>query len=363
MKKFVLTYVLALAACGGGSGGNGVISGTTEFERVAASNAKITGMVSRIKSGDLYSNLSRSAKTQRVASGSNNITGTVFLNNVLFESADKEYGPANEDFTMRFSIKPNGEIDGLDIIDDATQEVIKRVDEENRFTKQDFDENGNVTADVSASVTLLGQEKGLKYSDFGFVNVNGIEYNETENTTTTFIMPIAGGYDVKNITDSMNANNLSNDIVFNGIAVAGVGEPNTQVGGPRLTLRDNNATLTFAQNSGNEVFSANFAGYTDSKTGVQYNDWYKVVATKYNSGEDAGKAEIAFTVPSGRDIPVGFEATNSGKVENNNISNQLSVGFNYYGDSANNPNEATGIIHYQCTGCKPFLMGFGGKAQ
>ena len=157
----------------------------------------------------------------------------------------------------------------------------------------------------------------------------------------------------------MNADDLANDIVFNGIAVANVGEPDTTVAGERLTLRDNNATLTFDKDSGNEVLNANFAGYTDSETNVQYNDWYNVVATKYADGD----AEIAFTTPTGRVIPDGFEATNSGKVENNNINNQLSVGFNYYGDSANNPNEATGIIHYQCEGCQPFMMGFGGKAE
>ena len=60
MKKyFVLTSVLALAACGGGSGGNGGVSGMTDFERAAASNAKITGMVSRIQNGDSYNNLSQ----------------------------------------------------------------------------------------------------------------------------------------------------------------------------------------------------------------------------------------------------------------------------------------------------------------
>ena len=355
MKKIaILTSVLALAACGGGSGGNGGVSGMTDFERAAASNAKITGMVSRIQNGDSYNNLSRSATTHRAASGGNSMTGTVYLNDVLFESADKEYGAANEDFTMRFHVDANGKIDGLDTVDDGEEELFPRVGEENKFFQQD--EEGEVTA----SVTLLGREKGLKYSDFGFLNIHGVEYQENaENNITQFIMPIAGGFDSKNITNTMNADDLANDIVFNGIAVANVGEPDTTVAGERLTLRDNNATLTFDKDSGNEVLNANFAGYTDSETNVQYNDWYKVVATKYADGD----AEIAFTTPTGRVIPDGFEATNSGKVENNNTNNRLSVGFNYYGDSANNPNEATGIIHYQCEGCQPFMMGFGGKAQ
>jgi len=355
MKKyFVLTSILALAACGGGSGGNGGVSGMTDYERATASNAKITGMVSRIQNGDSYNNLSRSATTHRAASSGNSITETVYLDDVLFESADKEYSSeANEDFMMRFHVDTNGKIDGLATIDDGEEELFPRVGDENKFFQRD--EEGEVTA----SVTLLGREKGLKYSDFGFITVNGVEYGETENITTQFIMPIAGGYEAKNITDTMNADDLANDIVFNGIAVANVGEPDTSVEGSRLTLRDNNATLTFDKDSGNEVLTANFAGYTDSTTNVQYDDWYNVVATKYADGD----AEIAFDTPTGRIIPDGFEATNSGKVENNQRANQLSVGFNYYGDSANNPNEATGIIHYQCEGYQPLLMGFGGKAQ
>ena len=359
MKRyFILTSVLALAACGGGSGtGDGV----TGFERAAASNAVITGMVSRIQDNDSYNNLSRNATTRNSGTGANRATETVYLDNVLFESADKEFNNPDEDFKMRFHVDADGKIDGLDTIDDGESEVIARVGDENRFVKQDIDENGNVTADVVASVVLLGREKGLKYADFGFVKVDGLEYGETEadNVVTQFIMPIAGGYEAKNITQTMNAEDLDSDIVFNGIAVAGVGEPDTTVAGERLTLRDNNATLTFQKATGNEVFNANFADYTDSVTGVQYDAWYNVVATKYADGD----AEIAFAAPTGRVIPAGFEAANSGKVANNNAEHLLSVGFNYYGDAANIPNEATGIISYECEGCQPFLMGFGGKAQ
>ena len=349
MKKyFILTSLLALTACAGGSHS----SGMSDYERATTSNAKITGMVSRIQSGDSYNNLSRTAIAHRAASGSDNITGTVYLDDVLFESADKEYGAADEDFTMRFHVDANGKIDGLYTIDDGETELFPRVGDENKFFQKD--EEGEVTA----SVALLGREKGLRYSDFGFLDVHGIEYQENaEDNVTQFIMPIAGGYDAKNITNTMNADDLTNDIEFNGIAVAGVGEPDTTVEGERLTLRDNNATLRFDKASGNEVFNAKFVGYTDPETGLKYSDWYDVVATKYADGD----AEIAFDTPTGRVIPTGFEATGSGKVENNSHDNHLSVGFNYYGDSANNPNEATGIIHYQCEGCQPLLMGFGAK--
>ena len=353
MKKyFILTSVLALTACGGGSGG-GSISGMTDYERAAQSNSVITGMVSRIQSGDSYNNLSRSATTHRASTNGGSVSGTVYLDDVLFESGDKEYGDESENFKMRFHVNANGKIDGLHTIDDGEEEVIGRVGDENRFFKQDE------TEEVSVSVALLGRERGLKYSDFGFLTIDGVEYGESENDIRHFVMPIAGGYEAKNITDTMNADGLTNNVVFNGIAVAGVGEPNTFVAGERLTLRDNNATLTFDKETGNEILAAHFAGYTDSETGIQYNDWYNVEATKYADGD----AKIAFSTPEGRTIPTGFEATGSGKVQNNSAEHRLSVGFNYYGDSANNPNEATGIIHYQCEGCQPLLMGFGGKAE
>lgn len=56
---------------------------------------------------------------------------------------------------------------------------------------------------------------------------------------------------------------------------------------------------------------------------------------------------------------------NTGKIENNKAVNQLSIGFEYYGDTAANPAEATGIIFYQQPGenTMPFLMGFGGIVQ
>jgi len=356
MKRFaILTSVMALAACGGGSGG-----GMSEFDRAALSNANVTGMVSRIQSGDTYNDFSRRATVGRGAS-SRDVATNVFLDDVLFESADKEYDTVNpnEDFMMRFVVDHNnGKIVGIETIDDGEIGTIDRVGDTNEFAIE------SDTESISAYVQLFGYNKGLKYADFGLVDVHGIYRDENgDENITQFIMPIAGGYESKNITADMDPDNFSQDIVFNGIAVADVGEPNTSVAGDRLTLRDNNATLTFKQGTGNEILAANFGEWTDATTGAHYDGWYNIVATRYNTGEDAGKAEIAFSNPEGRVIPSGFEAVDSGKVQNNTHANQLSVGFNYYGDTPDVPHEATGIIHYQCPGCQPFLMGFGGKAQ
>jgi hypothetical protein len=352
MKKIViLSSLLALTACGGGSGG-GVAPANTSFERAAESNSVITGMVSRIKDGDSYEKLS----TQR--SASNNVDKVLYLDNVLFKSADKEYDKihSDEDFVMRFHVDKHGKIDAIEVIDDGEAGLVERVnDHTNEFVFDDEEEGSK----VSAFVNLFGSKKGLKYSDFGFVEIRGVEHDSSDGhiIKTQFIMPIAGGYEAKNITDKMNKDNFSKDLVFKGTAIADVGEPNTMVEGDRLTLRDDNATLTFKQTSGDEVFAAHFKGQTIDK--VKYDNWYDVTATKYTDGD----ASIAFSNEDGRIIADKFKVTDSGKVKNNEHANQLSVEFNYYGDKAQAPHEATGIIHYQCEGCQPFLMGFGGKME
>ncbi len=359
MNKYIaLLSALALGACMGG-GSNEV--GMTDYERAAASNAAITGMVSRIQDGDSYGSLSRSA-SHRGASARDGLT-TVFLDNVLFESADKQYDTEHPDydFTMRFHVDANGRIDAINMVDDGETGVIARAPgDTNEFGFTDETES------VQAFVNLFGVKKGLTYADFGFLDIHGQTFDENGNVdnVTQFIMPIAGGYETKNLTSRMDKDDFDNDIVFEGIAVADVGEPSTLAEGERLTLRDDSATLTFKQDTGNEIFNASFREWTDETTGAHYDNWYDVEAIKYNSGENAGKASIAFTEVAGREVAAGFTATNSGVVDNNQAAHSLSVGFNYYGDTPDAPQEATGIIHYQHVPTEqPFLMGFGGKLQ
>ncbi len=187
----------------------------------------------------------------------------------------------------------------------------------------------------------------MQYSDFGFIEIYGTE----DSANPMFIMPIAGGYEVKKL--QINKDDFASNVVFTGIAVGNVGEPDTTVVGERLPLRDNNATLTFKNATGDEVLSASF------------NNWYDVVATRYNDGD----AQIAFS--NGNRITddnfklkegsTPVDAFDTGKIQNDTDANNLSVGFNYYGDAAANPAEATGLIFYQKSNDnQPFMMGFGG---
>lgn len=345
MRKYlILTSVLALAACGGGSGG-GVVDTRSA---VIVNNAKITGMKSFVVVGGDNPTVNTNA---RVSTSVANGVMQYDLDNVVFQSADKEFSAEpNEDFIVRFKTNESGEIIALDTIDDGEHEIInKRDGEDNKFGRVEDSGDGF----DYASLELFGKNKGMQYSDFGFIEIYG-----TDNTDNPmFIMPIAGGYEIKNVTEHMNKDDFAEDVVFNGIAVGNVGEPDTTVEGERLMLRDDDAKLTFKQATGDSELQANF------------DNWYDIVATKYNDGD----ARIVF---SNGDVisdnkfrlkegSVPSNNLDTGKIENNEAATQLSVGFDYYGDNPSNPAEATGIIFYQQPGIDtlPFLMGFGGVVQ
>ena len=345
MKKYLIfTSVLTLAACGGGSGGGGVDTRSAVID----SNAKITGMKSFVVVGGDNPTVNTNA---RVSTSLANGAMQYDLDNVVFQSADKEFSTEpDEDFVVRFKTNEFGEIIALDTIDDGEHEVInKRAGEDNKFGRA---EDSNDGFDY-ASLELFGKNHGMQYSDFGFIEI----YGTGDADNPMFIMPIAGGYEIKNVTEHMNKDNFADDVVFNGAAVGNVGEPDTTIEGERLVLRDDNAKLTFKQATGDSELRANF------------DNWYDIVATKYNDGD----ARIVFSNGDGisadkfRLKEGGLPSNNfdTGKIGNNEASTQLSVGFDYYGDSPSNPAEATGIIFYQQPGSDtmPFLMGFGGVVQ
>lgn len=273
----------------------------------------------------------------------------ITLRDVYFLSADKEFADTNEDFAFKFIINEDGQIIGLDTIDDGQNEIIKREGDKNKFDTNDGDGS-------YATVNMLGNKIGLKYSDFGFLNMYENEDAEKADNVL-FSMPIAGGYTTKMI--DIDKDNLASNIVFNGIAVGNVGEPDTSIKGDRLQLRDNSATLTFEKGTGNQILRANF------------DNWYDVSATKYADGD----AQIVFS--NGDNIADNDKfwfkqdgervaSFDTGKVANDKYENQVSVNFDYYGDNGNAA-EATGIIFYDQNAkddnAAKLLMGFGGTAK
>lgn len=345
MNKLIMVLPLILAACGGGHhGGAGVDARSAAIEN----NSKITGMNSFVVVGGDNATVNTNA---RVSTSLSNGAMQYDLDNVVFKSADKEFSSdPDEDFMVKFKTDEFGEIIALDTIDDGVHEIVdKRDGEDNKFGRaEDSGDNFDY-----ASLKLFGKDKGMQYSDFGFIEI----YEPGDANNPMFIMPIAGGYEVKNVTEHMDKDNFAEDMVFKGIAVGNVGEPDTEQEGERLMLRDDNASLTFKQATGDSELRANF------------DNWYDIVATRYSDGD----AQIVFS--NGENIAddsyrlkqagLPTNSLDTGKIGNDNAANQLSVGFNYYGDNPANPAEATGIIFYQQpdSDTMPFLMGFGGVVE
>ncbi len=351
-KLAILTSILALAACGGGSGSGSL--GTpgeilTPEQRVAAkSNLSVTGMKSHVFIGGTNATVNPNAR----ASTSGGHGGKLYdLSNVVFQSADKEFDTPDEDFTMKFIVDENGKITAIQSTDDGSIDEFARHDyKSNRF---DVPEEG-----VHARVNLVGKQLGLAYSDFGFIQM----YEDANPDTHLFIMPIAGGYQEKLV----KADELATDMKFKGIAVGSVGEADTTVEGERLDLYDSKAELVFNKATGTETLTADFTSKSH-----QNDPWYKVVATRYNDGD----AQIAFT--DGGNIENerfmfhkngdAVESFDSSKVKNNDAGNMLSVGFEYFGDNKT-AQEATGIIYFQQSEAQDpnkveLYMGFGGVAK
>lgn len=333
MKKLaILTSVLVLTACGGGSGsGGGHVTPneilTPEQRAAAASNEAVTGMKSHIIIGGTNATVNPNVRAS--TSGGHGGGKLYDLSNVVFQSTDKEFSTPDEDFTMKFIVDEHGKIIAIQSTDDGSiDEFARHDDKSNRF---DVPEEG-----VHARVNLVGKQLGLAYSDFGFIQM----YEDINPDTHMFIMPIAGGYQEKLVS----AEDFSTDMKFSGIAVGSVGEADTTVDGNRLDLYDSNAELVFNKETGTETLTADFTG-----NGHKNDSWYKVVATRYNDGD----AQIAFS--DGNNIESerfmfhkdgqAVESFDSGKVENNSAKNMLSVGFEYFGDNKT-AQEATGLIYF-----------------
>ena len=323
--------MFGLTACGGGGGGNNQMSGdflSPEQRAAADSNAKITGMVSHVWVADDEESGARASST--VLSDKNN--GHRYnLKNVAFESADKQFQTnPSLDFTMKLDIDENDKIVGIISIDDGEAPETFRRDKNDRF---------NIDSTHYATLNFEGIEfnknrtnqEPMKYSDFGYVEM--FEIDSSGNSKPQFIMPVIGGYQVK----EKDINKVETDLVFKGIALGFVGEPCTEADN-HLTLRDDNAELKFTKLTGDETLIANFA------------NWYNVEATKYKNG----KARIVFkkNTNMGQDFKFIVDGERKDEfatdvVDNNKDAHKVSVGFHYYGSSVKKTTEANGIVFYQ----------------
>ncbi len=121
MKKYlVLTSVLVLAACGGGSGGH---SGDARSTAIA-NNAEITGMNSFVVVGGSNPTVNTNARMATTLSDG----GVEYdLSDVVFYSTDKQFtGNEDDDFRVKLVTNNAGEIIALDTVDDGESEIMEK---------------------------------------------------------------------------------------------------------------------------------------------------------------------------------------------------------------------------------------------
>lgn len=284
MKNIVIfTSVLALAACGGGSGSGGagsidaapiVPAPVDEGGMVTAaarnSNREVTKMVSEI----LVPNHDASPIVARAASGNINMNGKEYtsyrLDDVKFVQAG--LNDQNEYEKFKFHVNGDGQIDKI-VYDDGWT-LDRQSDDTAVFDIKDDDTTG--TAELKTYGTL-------KYADFGIMHLDQVEDGEPLVEDMAF----AGGYDVM----SIDKDKVQQDVEFIGRAVGGVvteydGNGDKDI--PGLALDTNDAKLTFA--NGVETLNMNF------------DNWYDVKITK-----EGDVASIEFTNDKGIDDNYKFK--------------------------------------------------------
>ncbi|MBR3510512.1 MAG: hypothetical protein IKN73_00420 [Alphaproteobacteria bacterium] len=337
MKKFaILTSLLALTACGGGSHHPSErvrVSEQPTYEPLylltnedsRLSNSKVTGMVSEIAVCENCD--SPRPDTGRKSTGieHNNKTFTVYnLEDVDFVMADEGFGGE-----MKFGINENtGEIESFYLLPDEDDPE----DEGMSFERAEYNPNEKETAyqftgkvnheghqDAVLTYNSLGKEDGgigLKYSDFGSFDISVIN-----GWRTAFI----GGYDdVKKI----DVKNIEEDIDFEGKATGSVVAVLGGEGSGTAIPLDSDASLKFDKKTDKTTMTASFS------------NWYDVEYTKIGDSE----GNVKFTNGKKPDYYLIGDTTGEGKTVS-----VTGEDLRYFGDN-NKPIEAVGLVQVRDCG-------------
>ena len=353
MKKLtILTSVLALAACGGGSGGGtgtpGAVvipsTGLTDAQRAAAtSNANVTDMNSFIVVGGSNPTInpnSRAASTHVFAQSDG---GTRYdLENVTFKTIPTS-GVISD---LMFHTDTNGKIESIEFLDaeeimseheDSSVLVgqIERQGDTNKFiAHQGQMPNMEQTADMQVEYISYSKQsgQGLTYSDFGMLRMDTSVLVDAD--VDTYDMPFIGGFDDKNVANNRMkdlAQNENSDIVFTGLAKGSVSYSNQATdASENLDLVDTEATLTFAQD-GTQTLAADFT------------NWAQVEAVKAVNGTNQFIVRESYVA---NDSPYYLETSPAGLVDGAMNEHTMAFQTGYYGDN-NAPNEGVGLVQYQ----------------
>ncbi len=319
MKKYaILTSVLALTACAGGSGG-GSAGGALSPEE---SNLAVTGMRTSVeidKNG--HSVNVRSAVTPR-----NSAVGYTELSN-----GNKIYDLRNVKFT--FGDEQFGK-DSLTFDVDSDKKITKFIIAEEHGGKRTFNRIGDTNTfegkvdvgteeDGVLTYNSMGKDLGLQYSDFGNfdVKVGGVGISD-------WAVPFAGGYDVKKI----DAENISDNATFEGRATGYAAKVTGNVDEAVMVPLDSDAKLEFDGATHTSTLTANF------------DNWYDV---KYTESGTTKEIEFSNYVGNG---PQFDKTTYNLDDINTNEKPKIESDIHYYGDDGI-PTEVTGVIQLrECSG-------------
>lgn len=415
----LLTSILALAACGGGSGSGGH-TGPDEIttpsdplsaeQRAAAieSNKNVTGMNSFVVIGGKNPTLNQNARSA--------VSGVVLsdggvrydLSNVNLHTTTfmDDYINPDDGAKIVFHIK-NGEITKLGLVgpeqfgengivgnrNDKTElfsgtgtvtfknEVYEQWD--NGETHQVFDKDGNpvyeiVTEEVDFGLTYQGfgddfsNNEKLNYADFGQLIISDEEGDSKEY--------FAGGYRVKKINLDDAKVKIAKEMNFTGIADARVsgkeykrvlenGNSIEQDIPKSIDMRDNAAQLTLATD-GTAKLNANFSNWYD--VSVDFDDSGNVSGIIFDNPADGVDKDLLFSTwdkdENGSYSDINYHQTHEGKeqqyIANSDTLDNTNVirnGFvEYYGDD-NTPAEAVGTLKYAESGGSAYLDHFVGE--
>ncbi len=362
MKKLIiLTSVLALAACGGGSGGPDerfVVRSSSPYAYVtqsaAESNKDITSIASEVrkcvddncaKNTHNGNGTNLPTVTPRISSYSDN-TGNwnVYnLSDVKFNMADEGLEPGDESFNFVVDDKEGsatrGKIIGIDmgLRDSETHPQHGNTNVKADFVRNDdnsfsgyvkhngehADANGWTYVEKANFESLgKGLTNKLTYSDFGQLDLSEAK----EYWKPVFI----GGYDVKKISPAdVNVKKTSKDDVFSGKVVGYVASNDGHGNVETFALESNNATLTFDKDN-NKTTTLN----------ASFTDWYNMVYTE----NDTTKSVVLSGYNGDHQM---LTTPEDGKVtiENTGILSDI----RYFGDN-NVPIESVGLIQIRDCG-------------
>ncbi len=396
MKKYaILTSVLALTACAGGSGGGNPQVGNEITPRsvivsdsVKESNKEVVGSLASqilVAKDGVSPTIVRSATVNHEGK-----EYTLYdLNDVEFKTTSLKMNTGIDDGAIvTFITDKNGQIDKIHMI---AENETKDTKLEALAIRDDKDEEGNsfiaieggyVSPEGSESSVdaIVGyhsinkkNEIGLRYSDVGVIAWG--DRNTTDLDTSNYF---AGGYTVQKV----NPQEIDTNVTFKGTAEAvvrvgslGEHEPTFTEGKNQLTLDDANATLVFNKETKQSTLTTNFG-----------DNWYAVKATMDKNGkldtlqfDKTGKTiDNKFAWNASPDENGVIKAHNKTEdiQEGDHVRTFVHDGFvQYYHDTDSNaPKESVMAIRYADSNGGPnngqggaenmrFDMGFGGKAQ